>query len=282
MRPSYAVALILVAGLSGCRLWQEPNPDDANQVSASRQPDLILRHMKHASDVVNDQVWRNKIDDATGRKLLLQDAQQYMNSIRLKNISANDAWKIAQAYLTAQQWDKAEHYLGIALQNPPDQDRRINDTLRFARCQAELGDVPAAIITVRSLFDAPPEWKWPILYAVYLEIVPAAAEKNPDMRIELAQLVRDAIHQHLLATGNARDPRFTNLIFARTHHVVKAWQLVDQLYADAKRPDLARAAANQEAADVKASEALTPQTGRAWPGQDPLPPSQPEGKATGM
>jgi tetratricopeptide (TPR) repeat protein len=163
--------------------------------------------------------------------------------VNLKDTPPNLVWMVAEAYLTAHEWDRAQKLLQRALLFDNGPDRIVHDRIWLARCQAELGDVDGAIKTARSAFAAPPEWKWPILYAVYLEIVPAAERAKPSARIELAHLVEDAIKQHLAATGTLEDPHTRSYLVTRNYHVSQAWSLVAKLYAAANPPDMARSAA---------------------------------------
>ena len=244
MRPT--AWLLAVVGLSavGCQFNAARNPNDPNAVSAARQPIVISAYMKQMSEeVIGPAVSRDEITKEQGDQMMVEGAKAYLETVHLKNTPANLAWMLGEDYMAAHEWDRAEKLLKQALTVDSGPDRVVHDTVWLARCQAELGDVSDAIKTARSSFSAPPDWKWPILYAVYLEIVPAAERQKPSTRIELAHLVEDAIKQHEAATGSTDDPSRRDYLFARAFHISRAWGLVVKLYDAANRPDLARAAA---------------------------------------
>ncbi|MFX4369950.1 hypothetical protein ABTA37_19670, partial [Acinetobacter baumannii] len=74
------------------------------------------------------------------------------------------------------------------------------DRLRLARAQANLGEIDAAVATVRSTFSIAVDFERPpILPAVSLEIAPEGAGKGHDE--ELGDLVLAAIDQCKRATA---------------------------------------------------------------------------------
>ena len=247
--------LVLVVGViaAGCQFRQIPNPNDPNTVPADRQPIVVDAYMKQMSDDVIGPA--KDITPEQGRQLMVQGAKDYLKTVHFKNTPPKLVWMVAEAYYTANEWGRARQLFEQALTADTTPDRKVNDTLKLARCQAELGDVDSAIRTARLAFQAPPEWKWPILYAVYLEIVPAAERIKPSARIELAHLVEDAIAQHEAATGTISDAVRRAWVVTRRFHIGEAWNLVEKLYNAANRPDLARAAATKAAAKLQHSRA---------------------------
>ncbi|MHB8637259.1 MAG: tetratricopeptide repeat protein [Fimbriimonadaceae bacterium] len=233
-----------MAVLAGCQVKPPRNPNDPNQVGAAKQPQVIHDYIEQMSrDVIGPAVAANQITQPQGDQLMIQGAKDYLKTVHIKHTPPNVVWMLGKAYFDAHEWDRAAQLLEEALTADTSADRLVHDRVWLARCQAELGQVDDAIKTARSAFAAPPAWKWPILYAVYLEIVPAAERIKSADRIQLAHLVEDAIKQHAAATGTLEDPRTRSYVVTRNYHIAKAWSLVVQLYNAANRPDLARAAA---------------------------------------
>ncbi len=230
--------------LAGCQVQPARNPNDPNEVSADKQPDVIEAYMKQMSeDVIRPAVAAGQVTDAKGREMMVQGAKEYLKTVHIKDTPPSVAWKLGEAFMAAEEWQRAEGFIRTALQTDTTPDRLVHDRIWLARCEAELGIVDAAIKDARSSFVAPPPDKWPILYAVYLEIVPAAERAHPETRLELAKLVEDAIKQHRAAEGSFDDLRTRGFVIAREHHISLAWSLVVHLYEAAGRPELARAAA---------------------------------------
>jgi tetratricopeptide (TPR) repeat protein len=240
--------LLAAAGLAtaGCRVGQARNPNDPNEVSAEAQPKVIDAYITQMwSDVIRPARDAGQVTSEQGDQLMITGAKEYLDAVHFKETPPTVAWLLAKSFIAAHEWDRAEKLLETAVQTDKGPDRQVHDRIWIARCQAELGQVAEAIKSARSAFDAPPEWKWPILYAVYLEIVPAAERVKPSARIELAHLVEDAIKQHEAASGSLEDERTSAYVATRAHHISEAWNLVVNLYRAANRPDLARAAATK-------------------------------------
>jgi hypothetical protein len=163
--------------------------------------------------------------------------------VDVKRIPGRQAWEYGEMFITARDWPKAKQLLETAVKNPPDEDRRVNDNLRLARVQAELGDVATAVKTARKVFGTVDTSAAPILPATLYEIVPAGEGKGHDA--ELAALLEDAIGCHLRTqvdptTGPGRD-----FLAARPFHVHRAWEKVVRLYDGAGETAKARAAAKR-------------------------------------
>lgn len=240
--------LLVVAGLAtaGCRVGQAKNPNDPNEVSAAAQPKVIDEYMTQMwSDVIRPARDAGQVTSEQGDQMMITGATEYLKTVHFKETPPAVAWLLAKSFIVAHEWDRAAKLLEVAIKTDSGPDRQVHDRIWLARCQAEQGQVDEAIKWARSAFDAPPEWKWPILYAVYLEIVPAAERVKPSARIELARLVEDAIKQHEAATGSLEDERTSAYVATRSHHISEAWALVVKLYQAANRPDLAREAAKK-------------------------------------
>jgi tetratricopeptide (TPR) repeat protein len=177
---------------------------------------------------------------------------------RLNRVAPDENWRVAQVYMDLKEWKPAEDYLKRSLSYHLSDDRIVNDTLFYAFCQASLGDVDGAMATTRKAFSAPSEWKWPILYAVHFQIVPAALKvATPTQRIELGQLVEDAIDQHLHATGDGANPHFTGWFVGRKHLLTVSFEQAIEIYVAANRTDLVARVQRSEA-DWRAREPVEP------------------------
>jgi len=261
MRPT--IWLLAVVGLfaGGCEFKPKFNPNDPNQVSADRQPVVIQAYFKQMSDdVIGPAVSAAQITREKGDQMMVEGAKDYLNTIHLKDTPPNLMWMLGDEFITAHDWKRAKTFLEQALKVDTGPDRLVHDRVWFARCQAELGEVDEAIKTARSAFEAPPYWKWPILYAVIYEIVPAAEREKPSARLALAQLVKDSIKQHEAASGTGSDVTRLDYLIRRQYHINRAWRLVEELYDAANRPDLARAAAVEAIGNSKHSSAKAIQT----------------------
>lgn len=253
---AFGVVITAAFLVGGCTVRQLPDPNDPLS-NAAHAGELLRKQMKQLSELVNDKVAAKDISDADGQKILATQAGEELDRLKDIKIPQESAWEFAEVAITAKRWPAAKFLLGQALEvdnkahqkDPSDEDRLVNDTLRLAHVQAEMGDLDAAMKTARSAFSATPHWKWPILYAVYLEIVPAAERVKPGHEVELAQLVEDAIGQHKLAQGSPDDKREAGWVAARNFHIRAAWIKAAELYQVASKPDQA-ARATQEAKDT--------------------------------
>lgn len=237
------IYVLLFAALGALRVRamnQPPDPNDPNQVGLV-DADVLERNLRVANDFLLGRFVKNEIDDEERGQLLSAYARELTAHIDLSAVQANDAWRYADLYRTAKQWDKAEPMFEKAVEwatRTKNEDRRINDTLRLAQSKAHLGKVKDAIVLARGLFDVEPKNKPPLLLAIRLEIVPAGQGKGYDL--ELAKLVEDAIPQHMQAVVDPRTGAGHAFLIARPHHVAQAWQLARKLYQSGGRPDLAQ------------------------------------------
>lgn len=232
---------LLLFGAAGCQSPLIKDPNDPGQAGIL-QPDVLLSNLQSASDAINAHVASGDISVEKGREMLRAYADRLLAKVSVAETAPGEAWKYAEVLITAQKWEDARDMLKLALKQPPDEDRWVNDTLRLAHCDAELGDVSKAVALTKSTFRASPEWKWPILYATYLEIVPAALKHSHHRELELASLVEAAIHQHELATGDPSQERFKDWMAYRHVQIVKAWEFIASIYRSAGQQELARQA----------------------------------------
>ncbi len=242
--PALLVGLALVWSLccvSGCYSGQFADPNDPTSAGLM-QPDVINNDLKDASDTINDRVAKGYITVDEGRKILSDYAKHLLGKVKVEETPVAEAWKYGQAFITAKEWHHAIAMLKVALKNPPNEDRWVNDTLRLAHCEAEIGHVDKAINLTKSTFRATPKWKWPILYATYLEIVPAALKHSTGKDLVLAQLVEEAIHQHELAWGDPSKKKYQAWLQYRDFQIRNAWGYIATIYKKAGQTKLAQQA----------------------------------------
>lgn len=225
--------LILAAFLLvGCKTGTFPDPNDPNS-DVLPQPDVLRRQIKGASDALLARVGSGEITDAQYRDMLRDYARSLLKKTDIESVAPAKAWEYADAFRTAQMWKEDEALLRIAVKAAKDSDRGVNDRLRLAEALAHLDRVEEAIDVARETFDAPRESKVPILYAVYLEIAPAAKGKGHD--VELARLLEDASRQADLAVVDPNSDSGKAFLFALPHHQRNARKLAAELYLAAGR-----------------------------------------------
>lgn len=186
----HCLGIVLVAiALVGCESKTFPDPNDPAQVGLV-QPDVLMRNLRWASETLNERVAKREISDSRAQLMLRDYAADLTKHINLETIAPDKAWEYAEVFRTAQQWENAKIAFEIALKAPMSEDRRVNDTLRYAQVLAQLGEVEKALETARSSFDAAPKDRAPLIPSLLFELVPAAKGKGFDK--ELAQLISDA------------------------------------------------------------------------------------------
>lgn len=241
--------LVILVSLAGCKSAILRDPNDPNSVGVN-QANVLEQDLKNASDSINVHVRKNLMSSKEGQIELQKYAGKLLDSVHQLVVFPNTAWKDADVMITAKRWADAASVLKIALAHPASEDRWVNDTLRLAHCDASLGKIPQAIALTKSTFKATPKWKWPVLYATYLQIVPAALAHSHGDQLELAQLVKGAIHQHELAWGTMSKPKYVGWLEARQIQIDRAWAYVIKIYLSIGRKDLARQAIKQQSQSV--------------------------------
>jgi len=228
--------------VAGCHTGTLPNPNDPNVVGGL-SPDNIQDQMSCISDMLQIRLARQQINDTEYNDLLEKAADSLLVNFNSDRVEPSKAWQTSKVMITAKHWADAKPVLEAAVEWAKinhNRDREINDTLRLARVEAEMGDVPQAIKTARTVFVLKPWEGAPILYATQLEIVPACRGKGHD--VEVAKLLEDAIAIDLNVQVDATKTEGRDFLRYRPMHVADAWAGVVELYEDAKRPDLAEAA----------------------------------------
>lgn len=231
---TFAISLVSIRWASGS---QSPDPNDPDQLDIM-DAQVLATNLKAASEVVNERVGRGEISDAKGQEMLSEYADQMIARLDIKQINMKDAWRYADIYRTGRKWDLAAKAYEIALRKPATEDRRINDTLRYAQCLARLGEVKTALAEARKTYDAKPEDSAPVLPAMLLEIAPAAKGKGHDE--ELANMLLEACEIHAKTDVNPKTTEGILFRQARPFHIRDACKLAAALFT--KPEDKERAA----------------------------------------
>ena len=220
----FGVSLLLLG-----RFGKDQTPDPNEPTAAGQMlPQVLSKNLKAASDVVNDRTRRGEITGEQGQKMLMDYADKLITSINLNQISEADAYLYADIFRTAKRWDLARAAYMIAIKNSLNEDRRVNDHLRLALCEAMVGNYEQCIPTARRVFDASLRDSAPILPAVLLEITPALRGHGFD--VGLAKLLMDAAEIHSRTVVNRRRPEGITFIYARPHHLREAYRIAGELF----------------------------------------------------
>lgn len=211
-------------GLLGDAVPPDPNlpgPDGQRSIATLESE---LRQMWR---VVEGRRARKRLTDEQADRIFREFARERASAIKIEQIPLDEAFRYGEIFRAARLWSAGRIVFRAAVNVAPNEDRRVNDTLRLAHCEAELGNVTEAVRLVRSTFDAPPGNKPPILLATYLEIVPALEGKAPGP--DLAQLLRETMRQHQLAKVVEGSEPGRQFLLAREHHLRQAEALAKEL-----------------------------------------------------
>jgi tetratricopeptide (TPR) repeat protein len=236
------LGIFAAAILAGCQSAQLPDPNDP-KTAGVMAPEVVRNNLKGAAEAVFLRVRVREITDEEGHAILREYADELLANVKADQVRPELAWEYAEALMTARRWNEAIPYLEVAAKVAATEDRRVNDTLRLARCFAETDRPQEAIATARKVFDAPPPDKAPILTAVLLEIAPAIQGKGAD--VDLARLLEDAITQSQETKVDAESQAGAIFLAARPVHIANAQRLILSLYEGAGRRDLALKAAER-------------------------------------
>jgi len=235
------LCLAFLVGVGGCQFRTLPDPNDP-KTTGVMQPVVLRNNLKGAADQFFGRVKTREITDARARKLLSDYANKLLEEVPIEKIPADEAWEYAEIFITAERWKDARDCLVLAVKKPATEDRRVNDNLRLARVLAKLGEVKEAISTARSVFDAKPTDKAPILTSVLLELVPAAEGKGSDA--ELAKLLLEAVPQSEQTIVDTSTDAGKLYLSARPFHIRGAFTKAVELYTSARQTAKAVEAAN--------------------------------------
>lgn len=215
-------------GLAGCQTTPPPDPNDPAQVGMV-QPDVLMRNLRWASEALNQRVLKGEITDARSRLMLSEYAASLTQHIELKRITEDLAWEYAEVFRTARQWENARIVFEIALRHPKNEDRRVNDTLRYAQVLAQLDRVPDALVAARRVFDAAPKDRAPLIPSLIFELTPAARGKGYD--VELAELIQDAIPLYEATVVDPNSEAGRDFLTAKPHLIRESKRIVAELLA---------------------------------------------------
>lgn len=241
LKTCLALACLAFCGI-GCGSKPPPDPNDPGQVGIMR-PEVLQRNLRWASEMVNDRVAKQEITEAEAKKYLAKYADSLVEDIDFKQMKPRQAWQYADVFRTAERWGLAKKALEMAVAHAKEtgnEDRRVNDTLRLAQAQANLGERDIAMATARSVFDTRERDKGAILLAVLYEIAPAVRGHGQD--VELAKLLEEAIDQHLQTVIDPETEAGRVFLVAKWHHIRKAWEMVIELYREAGNEEEAQKA----------------------------------------
>lgn len=219
---SALLALVLVAGCN--RVAVDPNdPKNSAQVSAEQ----LQLGMKNAYDRTRTMISTKQLTEEKADEIFKTYVQDMVKNLDVSKLVEEDMWRYGEIFRTAERWDLAVRALEIASRTAKNEDRRVNDTLRYAQALAHNKQVTEAIAAARSTFTTNSENKAPILMAVYLEIVPAGRGQGQDL--ELAKLIRDAVKQHEAAKVDPESVPGRMFLIARPKHIRDATRLANDL-----------------------------------------------------
>ncbi len=193
------------------------------------QPDVLMRNLKWASDAANMRVSKGEINESRARELVAQYAFDLTKHVTIEAIKPERAWEYAEVFRTARIWEKAKPAFEMALQSPPTEDRRVNDSLRLAQVLGHLGEVKQAIALARSVLNAAPEDRAPIMPALTLEVIPACQGKGMDQ--ELAKLLEEAIPVYEGTVVDAQSESGKAFEMAKPYHLRRAANQIRALRA---------------------------------------------------
>lgn len=191
------------------------------------QPDVLMKNLKWASDAANVRVANGEINEARARELVSEYAVGLTQHVKIEEIDLNRAWEYAEVFRTARIWNKAKPLFELALAKPVNEDRRVNDSLHLAQALGQLGQVPEAIQRVRTIFDAAPQDRAPIMPALTLEVVPACMGKGHDE--ELAKLLEEALPLYDATVVDEKTEGGAAFKIAKPYHMRRAVRLIAEL-----------------------------------------------------
>ena len=238
MAKSLAGPFLLLAAI-GCSFGQIENANDAEAVG-SYDGESIQSEVRQVDQLLNERLAKGEIDPEQKAKLLGDFIREALVEVDPAKIPDVQAWRFADVFRQAGDWETTNQLYERAVEVASTEDRRVNDTLRLAECKARLKDVEKGIELVRSTFSTPPGDKGPILMATLYEFAPAALGQGHDL--EVAQLLEDAMAQHLQTYVDPESEVGKSFLNARLHHVQATWEVVLRIYHEQGDEDAMRAA----------------------------------------
>jgi len=234
--------LFCLLAVAGCQVGTLPDPNDPADVG-SLSADNLLGQYDSVSELLQSRVASRQVTQEQSNELLRQASDSLLTGFNPDKADVAKLWRIADVMVSAKHWTDAKPVLEAAVEYAKlkhNEDRRVNDSLSLARVFAEMGNVPEAIKIARSVFNVGPRDGAPILFATLYRVAPAGRGKGHDP--ELAKLIEDAIEIALHVQVDTTSLPGEQFLMGRRHHIELAWQLVEDLYTDAQKPDLAEKA----------------------------------------
>lgn len=224
--------------LGGCYTGRLPDPNDSHDGPVAVE--LLNKQMRSLNEGLYTRWQKGEFNERTYLSLLSQGADEILQGVKLEGMDPDDLWQYGEVLRTAKRWPEAEKILRLAVKYAKEQrneDRRVNDSLRLAQAEANLGKIDKAITTTKSTFDVRNEDAVPVMMGTLYEIIPAARGKGYDL--QLAELLEGAIQVHERAVVDPKTDSGKAFLMARPGHIRRAWATIGELYESAHRPDLA-------------------------------------------
>ncbi len=239
IRGLWLSCLALALAAAGCQTGQLPDPN-AEEGTLGLHPEYMKENLAALRRSLDQRVMNGLMTEEQRDEVLERELKEMIDNIPITNIPPKKAWHYGDLFRDAGDWEDAYMCYDIARKSAESEDRRVNDNLRFAQSAGALGKVDEAIEAARSVFDAPPQDKAPILPAILYEVVPAAKGKGKDA--ELAKLLEEAIQQHQQVVVDAASQPGKDFLMAKPRHIELAWNSAIDLYQEAGDEAEARAA----------------------------------------
>lgn len=189
--------------------------------------------LSSAMEYLDARVRRGEIDDAKRLDLIRERANELLQTIDPKAVAPEDLWIHGDLLRSTGRYEDAAKVLARASKAAQSWDRRVNDTLRYASCLAQIGRVDEAIKAARTVFDAPDQETAPILPATLYELVPAAQGKGKDR--ELADLLQEAIKCQQRTKVDLASDEGKQFVVARRYHIIRAERAIESLRSGLSR-----------------------------------------------
>jgi len=238
--PAAFACLLLGTALTGCQSGKLPDPNDSSVVAES--PEIMMRNLVNWRTRLDRRVARRELSPDERDRIMRERVTEYVELITPEMATPQNAWLYGDLFRDAGRWQEAYRLYDLARKAAGTEDRKVNDSLRFARAAARLGRHTEALAAIASTFSAKPEEKAPILPALLYEVVPAAEEGGKEPAVKYAQALEEAVKQHFATVVDTATEPGRNFLAARPIHVQKAWTKIVSLYQKAGDPAGARAA----------------------------------------
>lgn len=238
MKPILPLTCLLLLALGGCQSGQLDDPNTLDNIKGD--PARMMANLREARETLDMRVAKNQLSPEQRDQAMLQKTKAYLEITEEGDVTDENAWIYGDLFRDAGDWKKAYELYNRARKAAKNEDRRVNDNLRYARAAGQVGKVKEAIAAVRSTFNTPPKEKAPILPALIFEVIPSCEGKGSDL--DLARLLEEGIGQHNATVVDAETDPGKAFLIARPAHIQRAFTKIVDLYVKAGRRDLARQA----------------------------------------